>query len=89
MMQLRNSGILGAASCLLGGQFTDCVPKQSVPGSQTIAEVLREVSGHVKVPFLANLPFGHQPQKLTLPIGVTARVNTQTLSIDLLESPVL
>ncbi len=86
--QLRNSGVLGSAKCLLAGQFTDCVAKQSIPGSQTIEEVLSEIAGHLKVPFLANLPFGHQPAKLTIPIGVRARVNTRTFSIDLLESPV-
>jgi len=88
LTQLRNAGVLGSASCLLAGQFTDCVSKQTVAGSQTTDDVLRETAGRLRVPFLANLPFGHQSGKLTLPIGVRARVSTRTLSIDLLESPV-
>jgi muramoyltetrapeptide carboxypeptidase len=88
LTQLRNTGILAEARAVLTGQFTDCLPMKSIPDSQTMEDVLRDVAGRLRVPFVAGLSFGHHPAKLTLPLGVAARVRTRSNTIDLLESVV-
>ncbi|QJW49336.1 hypothetical protein HA075_25015 [bacterium BFN5] len=42
----------------------------------TLEEVLRDRLGGLKQPVLANLYFGHTPDKATLPFGLTARLDT-------------
>lgn len=88
LTQLRNAGILDAASAVLGGQFTDCVPKDASRPSLTVAEVLGDAADRSQVPFLAGLPFGHVPAKITLPVGVRVRVDVQASVIEHLEAAV-
>lgn len=47
---------------------------------------LREIGDKYNIPILDNLPFGHTEPKITLPIGIRARLDTEMLSIRLLES---
>jgi len=85
MTQLRNAGILESTRGVITGQFTDCLPMKSIPDSQTLADVLRDIAGWLRVPFISGLPFGHYTAKLTLPVGVLARVRTRVNTLDLLE----
>jgi muramoyltetrapeptide carboxypeptidase len=85
--QLSNAGILRGIGGVLAGQFADCLPKGN-PESPTIDAVLQGALSRLRVPVLANLPFGHQPRKLTLPLGVNVLIEAGTPGITLLESPV-
>lgn len=87
--QLRNAGILSNVAGLLLGKFTDCVPTDPSKPHLKTEEVLEEFSRSVTVPLLANLQFGHIPQKLTIPLGVKARLSTRMRSIEIMESAVI
>lgn len=87
--QLRNAGILSNVAGLLLGKFTDCVPTDPSKPHLKTEEVLEEFSQSVTVPLLANLQFGHIPQKLTIPLGVKARLSTRMRSIEIMESAVI
>jgi len=73
LYQLHLSGVLDRQRALLLGDFSQCRPSGYDNGydlSAGFAQIGR-VSG---VPVIANLPFGHEPHKFTLPFGAPARL---------------
>jgi muramoyltetrapeptide carboxypeptidase len=88
LTQLRGSGILPKAHAVLLGQFTDCVPRDSSSPSFTVDEVLQEYTYRSGVPSLSGLPFGHNRRKMTIPVGIRARVNATQRSVEYLEGAV-
>jgi muramoyltetrapeptide carboxypeptidase len=88
MTQLRNAEITSRCNAVLTGQFNDCLPKDQSKPSLSVDEILGEAARQAAKPFISNLPFGHLPQKMTIPIGVRVRVDAGALSIEYLESAV-
>jgi muramoyltetrapeptide carboxypeptidase len=86
--QLSLSRILPSVSGILAGQFTACVPEDTSRPSASVSDLLAEISGRIGKPFLAGVPFGHVPRKITLPLGVTVSMNGARASVKLLESAV-
>jgi muramoyltetrapeptide carboxypeptidase len=89
LTQLRNAGAFAKSSAILSGQFVDCVAQDPSKPSLPVDEVLADCARQVGLPFLSGLPFGHVPHKMTLPIGLRARVDTRKRSVDILESAVV
>jgi muramoyltetrapeptide carboxypeptidase len=73
LYQLHLSGVLGRQRALILGDFTDCRPSTYDNGYDLAASFaqIRRVAG---IPVLDGLPFGHAPDKFTLPFGVPARL---------------
>ncbi|MBD8871518.1 muramoyltetrapeptide carboxypeptidase [Rhodanobacter sp. DHB23] len=73
LYQLHLSGVLGRQRALILGDFTDCRPSAYDNGYDLAAGFaqIRRVAG---IPVLDGLPFGHAPDKFTLPFGVPARL---------------
>ncbi len=84
----RNAGVLEECSGVLAGQFTGCSPKDPTRPSFRTEEVLERAAELAAKPFLSNLPFGHTPRKMTLPLGLKVRVNADAGEIEFLESAV-
>ena len=76
LSQLLYAGVLARQKTILLGQFTDYKLNAHDRGYklQTVIEWLRQ---HVKIPVLTNLPFGHVPTKVLLPVGAKADLNVQ------------
>lgn len=53
-----------------------------------IAQAFDEIGKRYGIPVLDNLPFGHTEPKLTLPIGIEARLDAEACRLSLLESAV-
>lgn len=73
LYQLHLAGVLGRQRALLLGDFTGCRQGAHDNGydlSAALAQI-RRVAG---IPVLDGLPFGHVPDKVTLPFGVPARL---------------
>ncbi|MFC5740145.1 muramoyltetrapeptide carboxypeptidase [Dyella tabacisoli] len=73
LYQLHLSGVLGRQRALILGDFTDCRPSTYDNGyglTEGFAQ-LRRVAG---IPVLDGMPFGHAPNKFTLPFGAPARL---------------
>ncbi len=85
---LRHASILTRSSGLVLGQFTNSQPTDPTKPSLTLAEVLDDAASWATVPVLANLPFGHVPRKLTMPLGITARLDAGARTLDLTEGAV-
>jgi len=88
LFQLLNAGILHGVSGILRWQFTDCGPKDTTKPSFSVDEVFRQIADLTGRPFLARLPFGHESRKMTIPLGITARVDASRGTIEYLESAV-
>ncbi len=88
LTQLKLAGILRAIKGLILGSFADCVPADKSKPSLTVEDVQRELLEDLKIPILSNVAFGHIPQKLTMPIGLKARISARAGSLEFLESAV-
>jgi muramoyltetrapeptide carboxypeptidase len=65
----RMSGALAKVAGIAIGRFSGCEPPQGY-SSLSIEEVLRDRLGDLGVPIVAGLPFGHDGENATLPVGV-------------------
>ena len=83
--QLKLSGIFDNISGLIFGQFINCTPTDQSKPSLTIEEVIRDYVKNLNIPIIANFAYGHGEIKLTLPIGVQARLDTAEDGLTILE----
>lgn len=88
LTQLQSAGILRRAGAVLTGQFTDCEPQDKTKPSLTLGEILEETARLAGRPFLTGLPFGHESVKMTLPVGLRARVDAGSGTLEFLEAAV-
>jgi muramoyltetrapeptide carboxypeptidase len=89
MAQLFNAGALQKLKALIYGKFTDCVPGNSIDPSLTIDQIQEEFTQKIKCPVIANFQYGHIPRKLTVPIGLKAKIDTKHGKIEVLENGVM
>jgi len=86
--QLRNLGLLQQLAGLLLGRFTE----RTKPGEKEThlpwPVLLDEVLAELHAPCLENFAYGHVPRRLTVPLGVRARLDAKRGQVTLLESPV-
>ncbi len=86
--QLRLGGVLTKCRAILSGQFTDCLPKDPTKPSLRVEDILDETARVIRRPFLSNLPFGHVPQKMTLPVGLRVTIDAENRTLAYLEAAV-
>ncbi len=88
LTQLDLSQGLGTASALLLGIFEKC----EAPESESSLSLNETVDSHLdllKVPAVSGYSFGHIANQMTLPLGVSARLDTFAQTLTLLENAVL
>jgi len=86
--QLKNAGTLSSIAGLVLGLFTECVPSDPSTPHLTIEQVLAELPQLTDVPILGNIAYGHIPKKLTMPLGVRARMDVDRLRLEIVEGAV-
>jgi muramoyltetrapeptide carboxypeptidase len=74
LYQLHLSGVLGRQRALILGSFTDCRPS-AYDNGYGLPEGFAQIRRVAGIPVLDGLPFGHAPDKFTLPFGVPARLH--------------
>ncbi|MGD1043817.1 MAG: LD-carboxypeptidase [Bacteroidota bacterium] len=89
LAQLFNAGVLHGLAGLVFGKFTDCTPSDPKEPHLTIEQVLEEYSAKIDCPVITNLQYGHIQQKLTIPIGLQATLDTMRNRITVVESAVI
>lgn len=73
LYQLHLSGVLGRQRALVLGDFTEC--RHGIhDNGYDLAAAQAQIRRVISIPVLDGLPFGHVPDKLTLPFGVPARL---------------
>ena len=66
--QLLHSGVLARQKAIVMGQFTEYRLTPHDKGFK-LASVFGWLRSQLKIPVLSNLPFGHVPKKVLLPVG--------------------
>lgn len=88
LQTLKLAGKLDEVAGVVLGSFTRRLDENTADEAVSIDEVLRSYFAQANVPVLADFPVGHQPNNVTLPIGVLAELDTATGTLRLLENPV-
>lgn len=68
LLHLLHAGILAQQQAVVLGQFT-CYSKGAIDRGFSLATVVDHLRAHTQTPILTNLPFGHVPTKVLLPVG--------------------
>lgn len=87
LTHLRNAGILARLAGIIVGELVEC-NENDYPETPAVEDILLEHLAGTNYPVLWKLPFGHTPDKITIPLGVNAVVNTSGTLITLEESGV-
>jgi muramoyltetrapeptide carboxypeptidase len=86
LTQLRLAGVFEACAGVVFGAWTRCEPSAG-KRSLSIDEVIRDIVLPCGKPVLAGVEAGHCAPTLTLPLGVRWRLDADSASLTLLESP--
>lgn len=89
LTQLCLSGTLANLAGLVFGSFSHCRPSPPDAPHSPLASLLREASPHVPGPVASGLAYGHTPERVTLPIGLRARLDASRGTLSIPESAVL
>jgi muramoyltetrapeptide carboxypeptidase len=84
LTQLALGGKFERMAGFVFGRCTDCEAKVF-----SLEDILRDRFGAGPAPAIAGLSFGHIEQKMTLPIGVLARLDADAGTLELLEGAVV
>jgi muramoyltetrapeptide carboxypeptidase len=68
LYQLHHAGVLARQRAVLLGAFTE-YQLNANDGGYDLDAAIAQLRSHVKVPIYTGLPFGHVPDKITLPVG--------------------
>lgn len=80
MRQLLLAGALSRCAAIVAGDFRP-PSGESADQNRALDDVLREVADEAGIPCLAGAPFGHIDDQWTLPLGATAVLDTDDLSL--------
>ena len=84
LTQLLQSSDLDKAAGIVLGVFEGCQAKES-DRSLSLMETFEDRLGHLDMPIIYGLSFGHISNNITLPVGVEAEMDTASRSLRLLE----
>lgn len=68
LLQLYHAGILSRQKAIILGSFNGTITTEYDAG-YTFEEMRKKLQQRLNVPVLSGLPFGHEPQTVTLPLG--------------------
>jgi muramoyltetrapeptide carboxypeptidase len=80
MRQLLLAGALPRCAAIVAGDFRPPAG-ESADQNRALDDVLREVADEAGIPCLAGAPFGHIDDQWTLPLGASAVLDTDDLSL--------
>ncbi len=80
LWHLKQAGKFKGIRGVVFGEMVNCQPSKKAGGS--FKEILRDVFADSSFPILTNFPAGHGREMLTLPMGVEARLDTKSKSLE-------
>ncbi|MCV9386481.1 S66 peptidase family protein [Reichenbachiella ulvae] len=92
LTQLLNTGKLDECAGVVLGVFASCRAKSGGVDDDdyvTLTKVLKDRLGDLKVPVIYGLPIGHIDDNATMPMGIRARMDSETGQLEFLESAVI
>ena len=90
LTQLRLAGKFDNCAGIIIGKCEDCGPEGSgaTTWDRNTNEVYYDILGDLNKPIVANMMIGHSSDRLTLPLGIKAKLNATEASLTILESAV-
>jgi muramoyltetrapeptide carboxypeptidase len=89
LAQLKHAGVFQEIHGLILGIFSDCISSEPDKPSLTLERVFSDYFSGLTVPAISQFAYGHPSPKLTIPIGLKARLDTRLGQIELLEASVI
>jgi len=87
LTHLLNAGIIQRAAGIVIGEMTRTDERcDEGIGARPWRDIVRDRLGNLGIPFVTDLPFGHAPQMLSLPLGIRARLDADAGRLSYLES---
>jgi muramoyltetrapeptide carboxypeptidase len=86
--QLHLSGALRQVAGLVTGAFTRCLPTKPRSPGFSLRQILCDTATRVRGPMATDLAYGHQTNRITLPVGVYARLDCTHGTLSLAEGAV-
>lgn len=71
LTHFRDAGVFDRINGMVVGQLVSCEPSNGVTYDRMLLDLLKDD----EFPILTEVPFGHTPEKLTLPIGASLHVS--------------
>jgi muramoyltetrapeptide carboxypeptidase len=85
LLQLRQSGVLGAVAGIALGSFTSIPAERR---ARALDDVFDEYLAPLGIPVVTGLPFGHIATKATLPVGARVRLDATRRRLTVLQQVV-
>ena len=85
LTQLSLAGKLRQAAGIAVGRCLNCESSGRMKRTFNLRQVLEDRLGSLGIPVVYGFPFGHESDKITLPLGVLARLDSERPSLTLLE----
>jgi muramoyltetrapeptide carboxypeptidase len=73
-LQLKLAGVLDRQRAIILGTFNGFDPESDIAKRHTMADVAETLREIAPCPVLTGFPFGHAPEKITIPVGGAARL---------------
>ena len=80
LTHLRLSGVLSESAGLIAGSFEQCGERAEID------RLLSDVVSGLDIPVLTGLPIGHGLINITLPMGLPTAIDSETMTLQILES---
>jgi muramoyltetrapeptide carboxypeptidase len=87
---LKIAGIMDKISGMIIGYLSECNDKKYPEDNRSINEIVLEITKRYNFPIIQVDYFGHDIANFyTFPIGINAKIDTEKLTFEILDSPVL
>ena len=76
LTHLKTAGVFDQVSGVILGTFHECVHPKETKDIE-VQQVLKNFFKNFKIPVVCNVPYGHSPQHICLPLGTKTTIDTQ------------
>lgn len=86
LWQIQEAGLLESPAAVILGNWKDC--RANFKNSFSLQEIFMQYFGKAKYPVIVGFPSGHDKFQTTLPLNISAEVDTFLMKVTLLEKAV-
>jgi muramoyltetrapeptide carboxypeptidase len=88
LSQLRLNNVLSKVSGIIFGAFIDCAEHDHEKKTLTLGEVIDDYIRKLKIPVIYNFRHGHVKDNITIPLGLSLRLNASRNYVEITENAV-
>lgn len=81
LFHLKNADVFDHCEGMLVGKLTNCSEEGGYVGVPELRYVLLQMARAFSFPILWNVDFGHAPDKITIPQGLSGEIDTKTMAV--------